>query len=191
MEIKDVFGDLPTLETDRLWLRKMNQGDAQDLFEYAADPEVAKYTTWAPHQSLQDSQDFVHSVMEQYAMQTVAAWGIVHKGTLKFVGTCGFIAWSPHHARAEIAYALSRKYWGQGLMPEAVRSVIAFGFRVMQLNRVQAICEIENVASARVMEKVGMTLEGQLRAYLFFKEHYRNLKMYSVLREEWAVLVSH
>ncbi len=185
MEIKDVFGDLPTLETGRLWLRKMNQGDAQDLFDYASDAEVAKYTTWSTHQSLQDSQDFLRAVTEQYAMQTIASWGIVHKGDSKLIGTCGFISWSPHHARAEVAYALSRKYWGQGLMPEAVQAVIAFGFRTMQLNRVQAICEIENVASARVMEKVGMTFEGRLREYMFFKEHYRNLKMYSILREEW------
>jgi ribosomal-protein-alanine N-acetyltransferase len=73
MEIKDVFGDLPTLETARLLLRKMNHDDAQDLFEYASDSEVAKYTTW-----------------------------------------------SPHHARAEVAYAL-KKILGASLMTEAVR----------------------------------------------------------------------
>jgi ribosomal-protein-alanine N-acetyltransferase len=190
MEIKDVFGNLPTLETARLLLRKMNHDDAQDLFEYASDPEVAKYTTWSTHQSLQDSRDFLRSVMEQYEMQTVASWGIVHKGNSRFIGTCGFISWSPHHARGEVAYALSRKYWGQGLMTEAVRTVIAFGFCTMQLNRVQAICEVENVASARVMEKVGMTFEGKLREYMFFKEHYRNLKMYSILRGEWDARLS-
>jgi ribosomal-protein-alanine N-acetyltransferase len=75
-------------------------------------------------------------------------------------------------------------------MTEAVRTVIAFGFCTMQLNRVQAICEVENVASARVMEKVGMTFEGRLREYMFFKEHHRNLKMYSILRGEWDALVS-
>ena len=75
-------------------------------------------------------------------------------------------------------------------MTEAVRTVIAFGFCTMQLNRVQALCEIENVASARVMEKVGMTFEGSLREYMFFKEHYRNLKMYSILRGEWDARLS-
>lgn len=185
MEIKDVFGNLPTLETDRLLLRKMKLDDAQDLFEYASDPEVAEHTTWTAHQSLQDSQDFLRSVMEQYDKQVVASWGVVHKSNLKFIGTCGFISWVPHHHRAEIAYALSRKFWGQGLMTEAVRTVVAFGFRTMQLNRVQAVCEVENIASARVMEKVGMRYEGTLREHMFSKGRYRNLKMYSILPKEW------
>ena len=70
-------------------------------------------------------------------------------------------------------------------MTEAVRQVISFGFRTMQLNRVQATCEVEYIASARVMEKTGMTFEGILREYLFTKQHYRDLRMYAILRTEW------
>jgi ribosomal-protein-alanine N-acetyltransferase len=191
MEIKDVFGNLPALETDQLLLRRMNTDDAQDLFEYASDPKVAMYTTWQAHQSIEDSVAFLRFVMGQYDREEIATWGVVHKGAQKLIGTCGFITWLSHHARAEIAYALSRKYWGQGLMTEAVRAVVSFGFRTMQLNRIQAVCEVENVASARVMEKVGMVFEGILREYMYSKQHYRNLKMYSILRKEWDVSLAH
>jgi [ribosomal protein S5]-alanine N-acetyltransferase len=70
-------------------------------------------------------------------------------------------------------------------MSEAVSAVIDFGFREMQLNKIQARCEVNNIASARVMEKVGMQLEGILRQQLFVKGRYWDLKTYSILREEF------
>jgi [ribosomal protein S5]-alanine N-acetyltransferase len=73
------------------------------------------------------------------------------------------VNYAPEHARAELGYVLSREHWGKGLMPEAVRAVIRFGFGRMELNRIQARCVAENTASARVMEKAGMTYEGTLR----------------------------
>lgn len=116
METKDVFGNLPTLETGRLVLRKVTLGDGRDFFEYASDPEVARYTTWEPHQSIEDSLSFLRLVLERYDNQRVATWGVEHKRDQKFIGTCGFLYWAVPDARAEVAYALSRKYWGQGLM---------------------------------------------------------------------------
>ena len=72
-----------------------------------------------------------------------------------------------HHNSPVVAYALSKKYWGRGYTTEAVRAVIAFGYNTMELNRIEARCDPLNVASAGVLEKVGM-------------------KMYSILRAEWA-----
>jgi ribosomal-protein-alanine N-acetyltransferase len=93
--------------------------------------------------------------------------------------------YAPEHARAELGYVLSREHWGRGLMPEAVRAVIRFGFGRMGLNRVQARCIAENVASARVMEKAGMAYEGTLRESEFIKGAYRDMKLYSILRREY------
>ena len=183
--IEDVFGDLPTLETERLVLRKMRLDDAADLFEYASDPEVSTYTTWGPHQSLDDSREFLTRILGLYENCELAEWGIVHKADAKFIGTCGFVDWSPYHSRAEIGYAMSRKYWGLGLMTEAARRVIAFGFENMQLNRVEARCMIENIGSARVMEKSDMSYEGILREHMYAKGQYDDLKIYSILRREW------
>ncbi len=70
--------------------------------------------------------------------------------------------------------------------PEAVRAMIRFGFEMMNLNRVEARCIAENIASARVMEKAGMTFEGILREHMFVKGKYQDLKMYSILRKEWS-----
>jgi ribosomal-protein-alanine N-acetyltransferase len=108
----------------------------------------------------------------------------VYKGDHRFVGTCGIVSWEPHHARAELGYALSRDYWGRGLMAEAVCAMISFGFDKMNLNRIEARCIAENVASARVMEKAGMIYEGTLRQRELIKGEHRDIKVYSVLRDE-------
>lgn len=92
------------------------------------------------------------------------------------------MAW---HGRGEIAYALNRAYWGNGYMPEAAAAVLAFGFDTLQLNRIEARCEVDNLPSERVMQKLGMQFEGVLRQHVQVQGRYRDLKLYSILREEW------
>ena len=186
MEVKDIFGHLPTLQTDRLLLRKLQVDDLQDIFEYACDPKVARYTTWQPHETVEQSRDFLHHVLGLYEKGKVAPWGVEHKNDRKLIGTCGFLDWNLQHARAEIGYALSRRYWGRGLATEAVQAVIAFGFSRMALNRIQGRCEVENVASGRVMEKAGLKFEGLLREHEFSKGAYADISMYAILRKEWT-----
>ena len=108
-------------------------------------------------------------------------WGIIAKDGNRLIGTCGLYT-TPIHRRAELGYALARDYWGQGLMTEAAKAAIAFGFHVMQLIRIQALCDVENIGSARVLEKSGMQFEGTLHNYLFTKNRPWNLKMYAITR---------
>jgi len=170
--------------TDRLILRKMTPDDAEAIFAYASDPEVTRYVIWETHRSVEDSRGFLELVTSKYESGGEPEWGIVYKGDRRFVGTCGIVSWEPHHARAELGYALSRDYWGRGLMAEAVGAMISFGFRAMNLNRVEARCIAENVASARAMEKAGMVYEGTLRQRELIKGEHRDIKVYSILRDE-------
>lgn len=189
MEIQDIFGDLPTLETDRLVLRRIVPEDLDSIFEYASDPEVARFTSWSAHLSIENSRAFLTYVMEQYEGSKIAPWGVEYRRDNKMIGTCGFMDWIVRNARAEIGYALSRQYWNQGLATEALRAVIDFGFREMRLNRIQGRCVVENIASARVMEKAGMKMEGVLREYEYEVSDkvgvYLNIQMHSILRREW------
>jgi [ribosomal protein S5]-alanine N-acetyltransferase len=181
-----VFADLPELETERLLLRKMRLDDAEAMFAYASDPEVTRYVLWDTHHSIEDSESFLRFAIEGYEKGDFGGWGVVLKDSGVFIGTCGLDAgYAPEHARAELGYVLSREHWGKGLMPEAARAVIAFGFGRMGLNRIQARCIAENTASARVMEKAGMTYEGTLRESEFIKGAYRDMKLYSILRREY------
>ncbi|MBW3584991.1 MAG: GNAT family N-acetyltransferase [Cyanobacteria bacterium 0813] len=185
MNLIDILAHLPSIETERLLLRKITLNDASDMFEYASNPEVSQYTMWSTHTSIEDTKYFLQSLTKMYKRRELVDWGIVHKAEKKFIGTCGFVEWSMTHSRAEIGYALSRRYWGEGYMSEAVNAVIEFGFREMSLNRIMGRCEVHNIASALVMEKVGMQMEGILRQHLFVKDRYWDLKIYSILREEF------
>jgi ribosomal-protein-alanine N-acetyltransferase len=177
---------LPTLETDRLVLRRPRMDDAADMFEYGSDPEVTRTVTFETHRSIEDSRAWLERILEQApAERGACSFALELKSTGKMVGMCTIHLDDVHSARAEVAYVLNRAYWGQGLTAEALRAVIDLGFERLGLNRISAMCLPENTASARVMEKAGMTYEATLREYMFYKDRYHDLKVYPILRREW------
>lgn len=182
-EVREVLKDLPTLETERLILRKMVLNDAEAVFAYASNSEVSRYTLWETHRSIEDSRAFLEFATQKYENGGEPDWGIVYRGNGCLVGACGLVNWEAEHARAEVGFVLSREYWGRGLMSEAVRAILRFGFERMNLNRIEARCIAENAASARVMEKAGMAYEGTLRQREYIKGAYRDIKLYAILKK--------
>jgi [ribosomal protein S5]-alanine N-acetyltransferase len=182
-EVREVLKDLPTLETERLILRKMILNDAEAVFAYASNSEVSRYTLWETHRSMEDSRAFLEFATQKYENGGEPDWGIVYRGNGCLVGACGLVNWEAEHARAEVGFVLSREYWGRGLMSEAVRAILRFGFERMNLNRIEARCIAENAASARVMEKAGMVYEGTLRQREYIKGAYRDIKLYAILKK--------
>ncbi|MEI4801837.1 GNAT family protein [Bacillus sp. NPDC077411] len=187
MEYEKIAEKYPALITERLCLRPLTIEDADDVFEYASNSEIATYTVWYPHETLQDSKMFVQSILDQYEKGEMAAYGIELKKEKKMIGTCGFIEYDKNHHKAELAYALSPNYWGQGIATEAAKACIRYGFEILQLNRIEARCHASNVQSERVMKRLGMQYEGTLRKDMFVKGAYRDTKIYSILREEYDV----
>lgn len=177
----------PRLETSRLVLRALRPDDASALFAYAHDPEVSRFTTWLPYESLADAQRFLAQAQDNYRTGKIGLWAIEKEA--RMIGTIGLAGEGVNghfrHARAELAYALARESWGQGLVPEAAREILRFGFTSWHLNRIEARCLIENLASARVMEKIGMKFEGVLRQQIHFKGAFHDSKMYAILKGDW------
>jgi [ribosomal protein S5]-alanine N-acetyltransferase len=190
MEIEKLYGNLPTLETERLILRKVTLNDVEDMHDYGSNDDVTKYVTWETHKTLSDSKGFVNFVLNQYENGKVAPWGIEYKENGKFIGTIDFVSWQVNHHIAEIGYVISPDYWGKGITTEAANEIIKFGFIHMDLVRIQARCFVENRGSERVMEKTGMSFEGIIRKGMFVKGKHQDLKMYSILREEFSSLQS-
>ncbi|MEY8749297.1 GNAT family N-acetyltransferase [Alkalicoccobacillus gibsonii] len=175
---------LPTLETERLILRKVTSSDAQDMYEYCSIPEVAMYVPWETHQTIEDSEQFIQFILNQYEAGKLAPWAIEHKETGKMIGTFDFVTWYSQHARAEIGFVLSEKYWGTGIILEAARKVIQYGFTEMNLNIIKASCMKENAQSKRVLEKLGMKLDGVLLDEYMIKGTFRDMAIYSLKKEE-------
>ena len=179
-----LFVRLPRLETPRLVIRRMAMADAEDIYEYGRDPEVSRHVLWDAYRSLGEARMYLKYVQRQYRLNEPASWGIELKATGRLIGTIGFMWWNQEYRSAEVGYSLSRAYWNQGLMTEALGAVIKFGFEEMNLNRIEAQHETTNPASGRVMEKVGMKKEGVLRQRLRNKGKFVDVALYSVLRGE-------
>lgn len=185
MKIEDIYKDLPSLETERLNLRKFTIDDASDMFDYSSEPDVSRYVPWETHKSIKDTTDFLEYILNQYNSGKLAPWAIEYKQNNKVIGTIDFVAWSTSHYRAEIGFILSKDYWGKGLIVEAATKVIGFGFDNMELNKIEAPCMVENVQSQRVLQKLGMRLEGISKEKYFIKEKFRDMATYSILKKEY------
>lgn len=144
------------IETERLILRPWREEDAETLFKYASDPDVGPIAGWSPHASVEDSREIIRTV---FAAPEVYA--VVLKSTGEPVGSCGIMTSDSLHAadmkdtEGEIGYWIGKPYWGQGLIPEAVRALLDRGFRDLHLSAVWCGYYDGNHKSRRVCEKSG------------------------------------
>ena len=136
------------------------------------------------------SVDEVRGLIQRYSdwfeRQNGFRWGIALKtGSNAIIGTCGLFAWHKQARIATLGYELSRAYWRRGIMSEAVRELLIFGYRHLNLNRIRATVVTDNVASARLLERLSFKKEGVLRQSQFLNGKYDDLAAYALLREEW------
>ena len=171
------------IPTERLVLRKPRMEDASVLFErYACDPEVTRYLVWKPHKSLQETEQFLRTCEQLWRAGRDYTYAITLREDDNLIG---MFSLHPMTVKLEVGYALAHPYWGKGYMTEALRTVIAWALKQPDIYRVQAFCDVENMASARVMEKAGMTREGRLRRFVLHKnisDEPRDAYLYAVVR---------
>ncbi|HIU46119.1 MAG TPA: GNAT family N-acetyltransferase [Candidatus Fimadaptatus faecigallinarum] len=179
------FHELPELETERLKLRKLRMSDAQDMYEYSRDPEVARHVLWDAHTSVSETRGYLRYALRQYRQDQPASWGIELKQTGRLIGTIGFMWINRDHNSAEVGYSLARAQWNKGLMSEALEAVLEEGFMDLGLHRIEAQHEVDNPASGRVMVKCGMLYEGCVRGRLYNKGRYVDVSLYAILRDDY------
>lgn len=151
------------LETARLRLRKPVPQDAEEIFhKYAQDPEVTKYLTWQPKQKIEETDDFIRGYLQAWDEGKSFHWAILEKESNQLLG---MIAARIDDHKWQLGYVLARAYWGKGYMTEVVKKVVCLALKQKGIYRVWSVCDIDNLASARVMEKAGMQREGILRRW--------------------------
>jgi len=150
-----------TFTTPRVILRSPTLGDAEAIFHaYAQDPEVTRYLNWSPHTSVETTRAFLDHCITARQQGTSFAWVITWRMTAQCLG---MINLKIKGFEAVLGYGLARNVWGQGIMPEAAATLVEWALAQPSIYRVCAVCDWENIASARVMEKIGMQREGLLR----------------------------
>jgi [ribosomal protein S5]-alanine N-acetyltransferase len=152
------------LETPRLLLRLPVMSDAEPIFrKYAQDPQVTKYLVWRPHERIEVTREFVQDCILSWDRGNAFPWVAARKDDDEVVG---MFELRVDQFRADFGYVIAREYWGCGYATEITRAVIEWVMRQGSIYRVWAVCDIENAASARVMEKAGLQREGVLRRYM-------------------------
>ena len=178
------------LTTEKLLLRPFNLNDVDDVLAYTNDPEWARYQVNirpVPY-TRKDAETLVamfsdHTKWDAIGMLQVFA--ITLEG--KVIGEIVLNQRNEDlkNERIELTYSLSRQHWGKGLMTEAARAVMNWVLQTYSFNRMFAYCDPRNIGSRRVLEKLGMKREGQLRSHLKWNNEFRDQLYYGILRAEW------
>jgi RimJ/RimL family protein N-acetyltransferase len=147
-------------ETERLRGRRPAMSDAEAVFEYGRDPEVTRYMEFRTHTEMRTVHEFLQGCAPRWASGEEFCWALTLKGDDRAIGT---IACRIRGRALDFGYVLNRRYWGRGLATEAARFVVTWASELPVIDRIWAVCDAENLASARVLEKAGLDREGLLR----------------------------
>jgi len=154
------------LETDRLILRHMIPEDLDNLSILYSDPEIRRYFpdgTLTHEQTKEELEWFLNGHPEH---PELGLWATIHKESNRFIGRCGLLPWTvAGEYQVEIAYLLDKPYWRQGLASEAAQAILKYGFEHLGLSRLVCFIDPANIASQRVAEKIGMTLEKEMDGF--------------------------
>ncbi len=174
------------LETERLILRRYTIGDAECIFRNWAQSEaVTKYLTWEPYRDIDELKGYIQYCIDEYQKPDSYNWVIEHKEICEPIGSISVIWIREDIAACEVGYCLSERFWGKGIMPEALAEVIRFLFEEVGMNRIQATHDARNPNSGRVMEKCGMLYEGTMRQASRNNQGIDDSVVRAVLKEDY------
>lgn len=179
----NVFDEFPVITTERLLLREITPGDANEIFAIYSSDAAMKYFGKDTFKTIDQAQEMIERVRKGFRDREGIRWGISFKGSDKLIGSGGFWRLVKPHFRAEIGYDLHPDYWGKGLMSEAVKAMIEFGFGKMNLHSVEANTDPENAASARLLEKNGFVKEGIFRESYYYNGVFLDSHIYSLIKK--------
>jgi [ribosomal protein S5]-alanine N-acetyltransferase len=174
--------------TERLILREFVESDWEAVLAYQSTPDYLRYYEWT-ERTPEAVQGFVQMFLrhQQAAPRIKFQLAITLKDTHELIGNCGIRMNAPDAHQADIGYELAAEQWGKGYATEAAHAMIEYGFSVLKVHRIYAECVAENTASARVLEKLGMRLEGRLRDNDYFKGRWWDTLLYAILDYEWKM----
>ncbi|HMC97714.1 MAG TPA: GNAT family protein [Flavobacteriales bacterium] len=170
------------LTTERLVLRALSPDDVEAVFELRSDPVAMHYVPRPLATSLDDAAAHIALILDTQRANNCVQWAIALKGDpTTMVGIVGFWRMKKEHYRAELGYMLSPRFWGAGLITEAIAAVADHAFNVLGLHSIEAIVDADNPASMRVLEKNDFVREAWFREDFFWNGKFRDSVVYGKL----------
>jgi [ribosomal protein S5]-alanine N-acetyltransferase len=175
----------PTLHTARLRLRPFDDADANNLFALHSNARVLRYWDAPPWSERVRAERFITACRQMAQEGTGARLAVDRVCDGAFIGWCGLNRWNPDYRSARLGYCFDDAAWGRGYATEAARVLLRWAFGTLDLNRVQAETDTRNVASARVLEKLGFVREGTLREDCVVNGEVSDSWVYGLISREW------
>ena len=177
---------LPTLPANRVTLRMLRDEDVPALFEVFGDAEAMRYWSWPAFTDIGQARRLLDDIRTHAANGTLFQWGIALNDTDAVIGTATLYQLDRAHRRGEIGFALARRAWGGGYATEAITRLLRHAFEDLDLHRIEADPDPQNIASIRVLERQGFKYEGLLRERYFLNGVAMDAAWYGLLRREWT-----
>jgi ribosomal-protein-alanine N-acetyltransferase len=177
------FTPFPNLETERLYLRRLVKEDVNEVFALRSDKEVMKYIPRPLVKTEEDALEHIAMIDAKIENNEGINWAITLKDNPKLIGIIGHYRIKPEHFRAEIGYMLLPEYHGKGIIVEAIKETLNYGFQVMKLHSIEAIIDPENLASESVLQKSGFVKEAHLKENEYYEGRFLDTVIYSILNK--------
>ena len=176
----------PTLPTARLRLRPFTSADADALYALHSSAHVLRYWDAPPWSERARAERFITACRQMEEEGSGARLAMDRVSDNAFLGWCSLTRWNPDYRSASLGYCLDDAAWGHGYATEAARALLQWAFNTLDVNRVQAETDTRNVASARVLEKLGFEREGTLREDCVVNGDVSDSWVYGLLRRQWT-----
>lgn len=179
-----MFDTFPNLHTDRLELVEIGQAHLGDIFKLFSDNKVTQFYNVTTLTNEIEAKKFIDWFHSRFKDKAGIRWGISLKGHKNIIGTIGFNNFSKQH-RANIGYDLQSEFWNKGYLTEVLKTVVEFGFKELEINRIEAEVMQGNVASEKVLAKIGFKNEGVLREWMHWNDKHYDMTMFSLLQSDF------
>ena len=183
--IRRSFRAIPTLETERLILRKILPQDEDDMYEYSRDAETSKYLLWEPHASRNYTRAHIRYLQDAYNRASFFDWALIEKESGKMIGTCGFTEIFEREKRAEVGYVIAPNFHRRGFAPEALAKVMEYGFVTLGLTKLSGRFMEDNEASRKVLERFGFWDDTTKKESIFKRGKKQRIFTYSLTKEQY------
>lgn len=175
------FHPFPVLSTERLILRQVNKGDANETFFLRSDERVLQFLGMAPAASIEEDLLFIKKINELESNNEAITWGIILKGSERLFGTICYWNITKEHFKAELGYALHPDLHGTGIMQEALSEVLKFGFSTIKLHSIEAKVDPLNASSIKLLNRNNFIKEGLFKEDYFYNRKFLDTAVYSLL----------
>jgi len=178
--------DTPTLDCDRIRLRKLTEADTADMHALYSDEVAMAYWGTPATKTIEASRQMVLRDIRAVDNGSAMFWAIEWKAAAKVIGKCTLWQYSENNQRAEVGYILNRQYWRMGLMSAALEAMINYAFSDLGLHRLEADTDSNNTASLALLEKLGFQREGYFRERWYVSGQRQDSVMLGLLEQDWA-----